>query len=235
MIELDVRVTRDGQCVVIHDATVDRTTDGTGEVAAMTLEQIREFDAGHAFRAGRDTYPFRGRDITVPTIDEVLEALPRTPLTVEVKTGEAQRPLFDAIRRHAATDRVIVAAMYDRDRTMFGEYGGAISASTEQVSAFFRFHTMRLSRYWRLDGDVVQVPEFHGSRRIVTQRFVRDLHAQAVPVHVWTVNHESDMQRLLDWSVDGLVTDRPDTLARVLHRNVGRPLPPGAADAAARS
>jgi glycerophosphoryl diester phosphodiesterase len=234
MIELDVRASADGHCVVIHDETVDRTTNGSGLVSTMTLAELQTLDAGHRF-AGDGSFPFRARGVTIPTIDEVLESLPHTPLTIEVKTGAAQKPLFDAIARFGAGDRIVAAGMYDRDRTMFSSWKGAVSASMEQVKAFFRFHALKLARFWKLDADVVQVPEFHGSRRIVTQRFVTQLHAQGIPVHVWTVNHESDMQRLLDWSVDGIVSDRPDTLARVLHRNVGRPLPPGATDAARTS
>jgi glycerophosphoryl diester phosphodiesterase len=232
MIELDVRATADGRCVVIHDATVDRTTDGAGAVAAMPLAQLRELDAGCRFAGADGSFPFRGVGVTVPTIEEVLEALPSTLLTVEVKTGAAQRPLFEAIAKFGAADRVIAAGMFNRDRTMFGTYGGAISGSTEQVTAFYRFHVLRLARFWRFPCDVVQIPEFHEARRIVTQRLIRDLHAQGVAVHVWTVNFESDMQRLLDWDVDGIISDRPDTLCRVLHQRVGRPLPPGATSAA---
>jgi glycerophosphoryl diester phosphodiesterase len=227
MIELDVRVTSDGHCVVIHDATVDRTTDGTGAVATMTLAQLRELDAGYRF-GERNTFPFRGRGVVIPTIDELFEAVPRTPLTIEVKAGAAQAPLFAAIERHGATDRVVIAGMYDRDRTMFSQYRGAVSASAEQFAAFYRMQALKLGRFWKLDADVVQIPEFHGARRLVTQRLVRELHGQGVPVHVWTINQESDMQRLLDWSVDGIVTDRPDVLARVLHRWVDRPVPAGA-------
>jgi len=232
MIELDVRATSDGHCVVIHDDTVDRTTNGSGAVGSMTLARLRELDAGYRFSRGRDTFPFRDCGVVIPTIEDVLEALPHTPLTVEVKTGAAQRPLFAAIDRFGAADRVVAAGMYDRDRTLFEAYRGPTSASSEQLRAFYRFHALKLGRLWRLRADVVQVPEFHDSHRIVTQRLVRDLHAQGVKIHVWTVNVESDMLRLLDWGVDGLVTDRPDTAVRVMHRHSGRPLPPGATDAA---
>ena len=229
MIELDVHATKDGRCVVIHDPTVDRTTNGTGRVADLTYAELRELDAGYHFTADyKRTYPFRGKGVTIPTIEDVLEAVPDIPLIVEVKTGAAQKPLFEAIAKFNAADRVIVAGMYDRDRTLFGGYGGPISASSEQVTEFYRFFAMRLGKYWSLNADVVQVPEHHGSRRIVTQKFVKALHDQGIPVHVWTVNHESDMHRLYDWGVDGLVTDRPDVLCRVLNRRVHRPLPPGA-------
>ena len=229
MIELDVQATSDGRCVVIHDPTLERTTDGSGRVADLPWDAVREFDAGYRFSAdGGRTHPFRGRGIGVPVIEEVLETLPAMPLTIEVKTGAAQRPLLQAIAKFGATERVILAGMHDRDRTRFHEFGGVLSASSEQVSSYYRFHALRLGRFWRVDSDVVQIPEHHGSRRIVTQRLVRELRAQGVPVHVWTVNVESDMHRLLDWGVAGLVTDRPDLLSRVLHRRVDRPMPPGA-------
>jgi glycerophosphoryl diester phosphodiesterase len=233
MMELDVRASADGHCVVIHDPTVDRTTDGSGDVAAMPLAALRELDAGHHFtRDGGRTFPFRGRGVAIPTIEDVLEALPGVPITVEVKTGAAQAPLFAAIRRFNASAHVVAAGMYDRDRTMFGSYDGKVSASAEQVSAFVRMYTLRLGRFARMAADVVQIPEYHGQRRIVTQGLIRALHAKGIAVHVWTVNVESDMHRLLDWGVDGLVSDRPDTLARALHRRAGRPLPPGATERA---
>lgn len=229
MVELDVHATSDGRCVVIHDATLERTTNGTGRIADLPFDAIRDLDAGYHFTTdGGRTYPFRGRGLSIPTIEEVLEALPDTPLIVEVKAGAAQRSLFAAIERYKAKDRVIVAGMHDRDRTLFGSHGGPISASAEQVAAFLRFHALRLSGFWRMEADVVQIPEHHERRRLVTKSLVRALHAQGIPVHVWTVNVESDMHRLLDWGVDGLVTDRPDVLGRVLHRRVGRPLAPGA-------
>jgi glycerophosphoryl diester phosphodiesterase len=206
---------------VLHDSTIDRTTDGSGEVAELRLSELRAFDAGFRFTPdGGRTFPFRGRGVRVPTLEEVLEQLPEMPLTVEVKTGAAQAPLFEAIRRHGAAHRVIAAGMYDADRTLFTDYQGPVSASAEQIAAFFRLHM--------LPADVVQVPELHDERRIVTPRFVRDLARHGIPVHVWTVDEAADMQRLLDWGVRGLISDRPDRVARVLHERTGRALPPGA-------
>lgn len=229
MIELDVRATADGACVVIHDATVDRTTDGSGAVADMSLAELQSLDAGYRFTPdGGRTFPFRGCGIRVSTFDEVLERVPGMPFTVEVKTGAAQVPLFETIRRHGATDRIIAAGMYDADRTLFGNWGGAVSASAEIITSFFRLHLLRLARFRRPRADVFQVPEAHEGRRIVTPRLVRDLARHGIPLHVWTVDDEADMRRLLDWGVRGLISDRPDRLARVLHEHSGRPLPPGA-------
>ncbi len=219
MIEIDVRATADGHCVVIHDPTVDRTTDASGDVAAMSLAELKTLDAGYRFTPdGGRTFPFRGKGITVPTIQELLEALPDTRFTIEVKTGGAQAPLFDTIDRFAAGDRVVAAGMYDVDRDAFHRHSGAVSASTEQMRRWILRHWLRLGRLTRLRADVAQLPEIAEGRRIVTPRLVRDLATQGIPVHVWTVNDAADMHRLLQWGVEGLVTDRPDIARSVLGR-----------------
>lgn len=227
MIELDVHASADGQCVVIHDATVDRTTDGTGFVAEKTAAELRELDAGARFVAADGSRPFAGRGIGVPTIDEVLETFPAMRFTFEVKAAAAERPMFEAIRRHGAEERVIAAGMDWRHRLMFAGYAGATSGSTRDVRGFYMLHRAYCCRFWTPVLSVFQVPERQGRLRIVTPRFVRDAASHNIPVHVWTVNDPADMERLLDWGVDGLITDRPDLGARVLAERAGRPLPPG--------
>jgi glycerophosphoryl diester phosphodiesterase len=227
MVELDVRATADGECVVIHDPTVDRTTNGSGAVAQLTLAELQQLDAGYHFTPdGGRTFPFRGRGLRVPTLEEVLRALPGLRITVEVKSGTAQAGLFAAVTRHRAHDRVIAAGMHDADRTAFGAYPGALSASSEQLRRYFIAHRLHLAALAPLPAHVVQMCEQWQGRRLLTPRLVRDLHRRGAHVHVWTVNEEADMERLLGWGADGIMSDFPDRLARVLHRRTGRPLPP---------
>lgn len=229
MIELDVHATADGHCVVIHDPTVDRTTNGSGAVAAMTLAELQALDAGYRFSLdGGKSFPLRGQGIHVPTIEEVFAALPNMRFTVESKTAASQVPLLRAIAEYHATERVIAAGERNAYRTLFHTYRGAISASLEQALPFYVMHRARLSGLWWLRADVVQMPEHYRGRRMLSARLVKDLHARGVQVHIWTVNDIADMHRLLDWGVDGLISDYPDRLARVLHERVGRPLPPAA-------
>jgi glycerophosphoryl diester phosphodiesterase len=235
MIELDVRATADGECVVIHDETVDRTTDGTGAVSQRTLAELRDLDAGFRFRDEQGEHTFRAQGVEIPTLDEVLTAFPDTRFTVEIKEAAVQEALRDTLHRHDAAHRVIVAGMAYRDQALFRHYAGARSAPVRVAGLFYALHKVRLSRLWPRLADVFQVSELHphdgseeeGARRIVTRRFVRDAARRGVPVHVWTVNGAEDMWRLLDWGVDGLITDRPDIAARVLAEFAGRPLPPG--------
>ena len=228
MIELDVRASGDGHCVVIHDASVERTTNGSGLVAHMTLPELQQLDAGHHFSLdGGVTFPWRGRGARISTIDEVFAALPHMRFTVEVKSADAQEPLFRAIAAHQLSDRVIAAGERNAYRTRFGAYRGPKSASLEEALPFFVLHRCRLARFGRVPADVIQTCEIYRGRRIVSPRLVTDLHRAGVLVHVWTVNETADMERLLGWGVDGLVTDRPDRLADLLHRRLGRPLPAG--------
>lgn len=230
MIELDVRASADGHCVVIHDATVDRTTNGAGAVADKTLAELQSLDAGYRFTPdGGKTFPLRGQGIRIPTIAEVLAALPEMRITIESKAAAAQIPLFRAIDEYGATQRIIAAGEKNKYRTLFHEYRGPKSASFEEGLPFLILHRLYLARFGSVPADVVQTCEVYKGRRILTPRLVRDFHRRGVLVHVWTVNNEQDMHRLLDWGVDGLVTDRPDRLAAILHERFGRPLPPALA------
>lgn len=228
VLEIDVQPTRDGEAVVFHDATLERTTDGTGPVAERSLEEVRRLDAGFRFSPdGGGGFPFRGTGVAVPTLAEVLAALPGARLNVEIKDGRVQRRVAEVVREAGAEHRVLIAAGRRADRALLADYPGAVSASEEELRAFYYHHRLRAAALYRPEVDALQLPERHGSMQVVTPRFVRDAHAKNLAVHVWTVDEEADMRRLLGWGVDGIVTDRPDRLARVLHEHAGRPLPPG--------
>lgn len=228
LLEIDVHATRDGEVVVIHDATVDRTTDGSGPVAGFTLAELQRLDAGCRFSPdGGRSFPLRGQGERVPTLGEVLRAFPWARVNVEVKDRRAQERVQEVVRSHGAVRRVLIAAGKRRNRSLFGGWPGAISAAEDEVLAFWLHLRTRTTHLWRPPVDAFQVPEVYGPLRVVSPRFVREAHARNVAVHVWTVDEEADMRRLLGWGVDGIVTDRPDVLARVLHDLYGRPLAPG--------
>jgi glycerophosphoryl diester phosphodiesterase len=228
LLEIDVQPTRDGDALVIHDPTVDRTTDGTGRVADLTTAELKRLDAGFRFTPdGGATFPFRGRGVGLSTLREVLEALPEARVNVEIKDARAQQAVWNTVHELHAVHRVLVAAGDRRNRARFGGYAGPTSASAQEAYAFYALHLCRASRFWRPPVDAFQMPERHDGRQVLTPRMVGELHAHSVAVHVWTIDEVGDMRRLLEWGVDGLVTDRPDRLARLLHELSGRPLPPG--------
>jgi glycerophosphoryl diester phosphodiesterase len=233
MLELDVRLTRDGQVVVIHDPTVDRTTDGTGRVCDLTLDEIQSLDAGYRFTDLSGRHSFRGQGVRVPTLEEVLVTLTDIWINVECKEAPAAGPLAEIVARQGAAERVLIAAESERWRRGAAGYGGPWGASKPQGFLFFLLHRLPGGSPYTPAADILQVPEWWKGLRIVTPRFVREAHRLNIPVQVWTVDDEADMRRLLEWGVDGIQTDRPDVLARVLTERAGRPSPPGLGEAAA--
>jgi glycerophosphoryl diester phosphodiesterase len=197
-------------------------------VVAHTFAALQRFDAGFRFTPdGGRSHPFRDRGVTIPSLDQLLTAFPRARINVEVKHERAAERVWETIHAHGATRRVLVAASERANRRRFGEYPGPVSASREEILAFWLAHKARAPRAYAPPVDALQVPEHSGGLRVVSPRFVQDAHRCNLPVHVWTVNARADMERLLDWGVDALISDRPDTLAGVLHRLRGRTLPPG--------
>jgi glycerophosphoryl diester phosphodiesterase len=226
MLELDVRATRDGVVVVIHDDTVDRTCEGRGRVQDLTWDEIRTLDAGYHFVDPEGDPTFRGRGVRVPRIEDVLDAFPDTRLNVEAKDSRSAPMLVRAILQRKAEGRVLVAAEWERNRRSVRGYPGPWGASRRHLSLFTLLHRTPLSSVYTPKCDVLQVPEKHRGMRVLSPRFIREAHRRNLPVHVWTVDEVDDMKRFLAWGVDGIQTDRPERLARVLSDHVGRPTAP---------
>jgi glycerophosphoryl diester phosphodiesterase len=197
-------------------------------VVDLTLEQIRSLDAGYRYTPdGGESFPYRGSGVRISTLAEVLSAFPRMRVNVEIKHPAAQERVWEVVHEAGATQRVLIAAGERANRALFARYPGPVSASGEELRAFYIRHRLHLAGLYRHPVDAFQMPERYGGRQVLSPRLVREAHARNVAIHVWTVDEVSDMNRLLSWGVDGLVTDRPDRLARVLHERFGRPLPPG--------
>ncbi len=228
MLEMDARLTKDGHVVVIHDATVDRTTNGSGPVASHTLAELKALDAGYRFVDESGRHSFRGRGVVVPTLEEVLMGCPDVWINVECKAPEVAAPLATLVARMGAEHRVLVAAERESSRLGARAHKGPWGASLEQGFLLWLLHFLPGGSPYTPTADILQLPEVWKGLRVVTPRFVRDAHRLNLPVQVWTVDRVEDMRRLLEWGVDGIQTDRPDRLARLLTDLVGRPVPPGA-------
>lgn len=224
-LELDIQTTSDGELVVIHDATVDRTTSGTGPVAAYTLGELRRLDAGYRFTPdGGATFPFRGQGLIIPTLREVFERYPTVRVNIDLKesTPERERRLWTLIQELGAEERVLVAsgdlhAPIVRFRAISA--GRVATSATEREIRFFLFATWAgAARVLRPPYDALQVPETWRGVRVVSPRVIAAAHRLGLDLHVWTVDTRADMDRLLAWGVDGLMSDRPDLLAEALGR-----------------
>jgi glycerophosphoryl diester phosphodiesterase len=216
-LELDVHLSADGMVVVHHDTTLDRTTSAEGNIASKTVAELAKVDAAFRFD-DQGTYPFRNQGIGIPTLRDVLQRYRDIPIIVEMKVDSAElgEAVASEVRRAGAAERVCAAGYGSRS-------AAAVRAALPEM-AFSACHAevrMAVYRAWarwpvrRTPYQAYQVPETSGALRIVSPRFLRYAHEDGLGVQVWTVDEESDMRRLLEWGVDGLISNRPDVAVRV--------------------
>ena len=221
-LELDAHMTLDGEVVVLHDPTVDRTTDGSGAVAEMPLADLRRLDAGYRFSLdGGSSYPYRGRGLRIPTLAEVYDEFPGAFLNIEIKEARPgiEEAVLRVIRDAGARGRTLVVSnrhgVVRRFRRLAGD-DVSTGASRREITEFYLWSRSRLEGLRRPAYDALQVPVEHRGIPLITPRFIQAAHARGVRVDAWTINDPAEMRRLLELGVDVIMTDRPDLLARVL-------------------
>jgi glycerophosphoryl diester phosphodiesterase len=210
--ELDVQLTADGAPVVLHDDTLDRTTDQAGPVAGVLLADLRGADAGARFTgdAGR-TFPFRGAGVRVPTLGEVLWAFPRMPLLVEIKHPAAQEAVRRVLQQEDAVGRCVVAAADPAALAQFRELPFACAASGPEISRLYWSAILR-RRPPRPRYRALSVPERHRGLPVPTRRFIAIARELGCPVHVWTVNDPAAARSHWERGVAGMVTNYPGAI-----------------------
>jgi glycerophosphoryl diester phosphodiesterase len=204
-LELDVHLSRDGVVVVHHDESLDRTTRAKGPLRARTAAELA--------------------DIGVPTLRDVLARYPQAGIIVELKEpGPAlAAAVVQEVRRADAAGRVCLGSFST------SALRAARASAPDIATSGARFEVrMALYRSWlRLSPGqppyrAFQVPETSGNTRVVSPRFVQLAHKAGIVVQVWTVDEPHDIRRLLDWGVDGIISDRPDVAADVVRDWVGK-------------
>lgn len=234
-LEIDVHATSDGEVVVCHDPTVDRTTNGSGAIACMTLAQVQQLDAAWWFVPGEEVapgrpaqdYPLRGRApadpaYVIPTLGAVLEEFSGVLVNIDIKqTSPAVAPYEATVARvladHGRSDDVIVASFNPAAKEAFSALAPHVATAADAVT---------IVRIWaasRVGGtpgptrhSAAQVPlRFHGLK-VLDRPFVSAAHRAGVAVHAWTIDERPDMELLVGIGVDGIMSDRPSVLARTL-------------------
>ncbi|ANJ27037.1 glycerophosphodiester phosphodiesterase [Agromyces aureus] len=210
-LETDVRLTRDGVVVIAHDDTIDRVAGRSAVVADLSLADLEQIELGAGQR--------------FCTLAAALEALPDARFNIDVKVAEAVDPVVEVIRASGSVERVLLTSFSDARRRRLAELLPGVATSTGQAGVIGVLlatwvGSPGLVRRALRGAVALQVPERFGPVRVVSRRFVRVVHAAGAEVHVWTVNDPTDMERLLDVGVDGLVSDRADlAVALVAERN----------------
>jgi glycerophosphoryl diester phosphodiesterase len=211
-IELDVHVSRDGEPVVIHDPTLDRTTDGRGAVAARTVAELQRLDAGARFTAdGGRTFPYRGRGITVPTLEEVLALTRDLPLIVELKAVAAAQPALRMLERAGALGRVLVGSFADAALLPFQRAGIPVSGASRALARLY-LPAVLGHRPRSLPFQAMCVPRFHHGLPLPVRGLARLMRAAGGTAHVWTVNDPARAVRLWTAGVNGIISDDPGAI-----------------------
>jgi glycerophosphoryl diester phosphodiesterase len=242
-LELDVHATADGHLVVCHDATVDRTTNGAGAIAELPLAELQTLDNAYWWRPGEvvapgrppGDYPLRGRApadraLGLATLEEVLQEFPGVFLNLDIKQTAPQVTPYEAalarlLRAHGRREDVIVASFWDAATDAFAAIAPEVNTSAGTLATMAFYEAVQagqpappsVARHQAL-----QVPPSVGDVVVVDEAFVTAAHAAGLAVHVWTIDDATEMARLVDLGVDGIMSDCPSVLTGVLDgRGVG--------------
>lgn len=198
-LELDVRLAGDGEVVVMHDPTIDRTTAGTGAVAAFSSDELSRW--------------------RVPRLQEVFERYPDAALIIEMKENQdlLARKVVDLVVSRGAIDRVALGSFHLAPLRAARRLEPRIptGAAKPEIRLALYASYAGIAPFWASYRSL-QVPERSRTRRVVSRRFIRAAHEAGVVVQVWTVDEEQEIRRLLDWGVDAIISDRPDVAARIV-------------------
>lgn len=223
MLEMDVHQSQDGHLVVMHDATVDRTTNGSGYLKDKALADIKQLDAGFRWlEDAPDDFPYRGKGITVPTLAEVFSRFPHKLMTIEIKQTEPSIAvsLCRLIHEFNKTDDVIIGSFYqsalDEFRLVCPDV--ATSMAQSETTWFVILNKLGLAHLTSPRGQALQVPHYSAGMKVVTPSLIDDAHSKGMKVHVWTINDPWEMRELIDMGVDGIISDRPDLLRNTLRK-----------------
>ncbi|MEH7275018.1 glycerophosphodiester phosphodiesterase [Neobacillus vireti] len=226
VLETDIHITKDGHLVAIHDPTVDRTTNGKGAVSDLTLAEIQGLDGGYHFTDLEGNYSFRGKGVYIPTVDEMFQAFGKMKIEIEIKDdnpperiNEIASKLWSLIEIYQMKDKMIIAA-FDQDiLTTFDKYAKgrvALSAGRQEVKSFVIFHKFFLRNLYVPKVDAFQLPVEDSGFDLTDKRLINGAHRLGMNIHYWTIDDPKTMEELIDTGADGILTNRPDLLLKLL-------------------
>jgi glycerophosphoryl diester phosphodiesterase len=211
-IEFDLHLTRDGVPVVMHDPTIDRTTDGRGEIAAMTVNELRRADAGARFTPdGGRSFPYRGRGIPIPTLEEALALTGDVPLIIEMKSLAVARPALEVLGRMGALARVLIGSFIDAALEPFQREGVPVLGAPRALARLY-LPAVLGAQPRSLPYQSMCLPRFHRGLPVPVRQFARVMRSLGRTAHVWTVNEPARAHRLWDAGVNGIISDDPGVI-----------------------
>ncbi|WP_146552257.1 glycerophosphodiester phosphodiesterase [Rummeliibacillus sp. SL167] len=227
--EIDIRLTKDEEIVVFHDDYIDRTSDGTGRIADLTLEELQKFNFGYQFVDLDGYLSYRDDFESIVTLRELLTEFPNMFVNMDMKDapdtyegGLMPSKLWRLIEELNAANRIVVTSFYDEQIDRFNLYAQnkvALGAGQAEVRRAYTSFTSQFGHLYHPKVDVFQIPEKYGVFTLNSQGFIHFLSDLNIPVHYWTINDVLSMKKLIDIGARGIVTDRPDLAVQVINNN----------------
>ena len=222
ILELDIRSTSDSMLVLLHDETVDRTTNGKGRISDLTLKEAKTLNAGYWWTENDSlSFPFRTLNIKIPTFNEFLTNFKDYKLNIEIKQHDKfiAKKLCESIKENQIQDNVVIGSFDDEvlDEFRYQCPDVATSPGRDEISTFYGFSYVYLDKFYRPKSDIYQLPEFFRTTHVLTERLVDAAKQKNIPIFVWTVNDPDEMRRFIEMGLNGIITDYPDRLSKVLN------------------
>ncbi len=221
VLDADTHLTADGVLVLIHDTTVDRTSNGSGAVVDLTLDELRALDFGYTFTTDDGaTFPFRSREVGIVTVEELFSEFDGHRFNIEIKQTpvEAADVFCELIRRFDYEDRIVVSSFGQANMDAFRRAcpSVATAATEDEVRRFYLMHRIGLDGLLRPAYQSLQVPEYSGDLLILSEGFMDDAAKHGLAVVPWTINEVADLERIMMLDPAGINTDHPDRLVELI-------------------
>lgn len=226
VLETDIHITKDGHLVTIHDPSVNRTTNGKGDVADLTLAELQALDAGYHFKDLDGNYSFRGKGVYIPTVEEMFQTFDDMKIEIEIKDDnpperieEIASKLWDLIGKYQMEEKVIIGSFDQKILQTFEKYAKgrvAVTAGKQEVKSFVVFHKFFLRNLYVPKVDAFQIPVEDSGFDLTDQRLIDGAHRLGMEIHYWTIDDPKAMEKLIDAGADGILTNRPDLLLNLL-------------------
>jgi glycerophosphoryl diester phosphodiesterase len=215
-IETDLHVTKDRKIVIFHDDTLERVTNGSGEIKDWNWQDLQKLDAAYHFKPEED-YPLRGKGIGIPSLEEVMATFSRVNFNLDLKQQGIEETVAECINRHGYHDRVLIASFHGvRTRRCRRLLKHPTATSAGALKVLWCWTGSRFGLAFKPGAATFQVPVRQAGLTILDQKFIDSAHGTGVQVHAWTIDDPGEMKRLLDMGIDGIVTDRIDLLNETL-------------------
>lgn len=224
VLEIDIRISRDNEVIVIHDERVDRTTDGAGKVFDHKLVNLKKLDAAYRFKHPKSGHTYRSNSIKLPTLLELFEAYPNILVHIDVKDKQlsAARLLVDVIEKAGAEHRTVVGSFHGHILRYFRNIAPSIATSAIFAEVLSLYALNKLPKNLKNEQRPValQIPSQYAIFKLDSEAFIKNIHKQGLLANYWTINDASHMREILKKGANGIVTDRPD-LALEVFRELG--------------